>query len=434
MTPDRPLPPAGAILVGRPNVGKSTLFNRLVGRPAAIVSPEAGTTRDLNRGQVDWAGKRFWLTDSGGWLKRTASDLDRMTLKQLESALAQARLALLVIDGQVGLTPEDRRLAQFIRRLKLPCVLVVNKMDSGAKRAQGEGISLGFADTVMVSAKNGSGTGDLLDVVLKHLDSHAAVEPQLSLVLLGQTNVGKSSLFNKLLGYERSIVHATPHTTRDRQHEYVHEGRLVVELIDTAGVRRRLKGAPKLEQQSAAQSLETLTTADVVCVVIDASLKRAFQDQRIGDLVAESGRACVVALNKSDLVPFDQRKRLVREVDRWFPMLSWAPKVWVSAKTGEGLTELMAATRGAAHAWRKQLTPQELKDVRRLLERSSTTRTLPFTDFQQTGTMPPSFVAPMKTKENIPVALRGFLEQALRKRYGFAGSPVRVRLQGQRKK
>ena len=399
-----------------------------------MVSEEAGTTRDVNLDQVDWAGRHFWLTDSGGWLPITRNDIDRAAARQLESALKRADVALLVIDGQTGITSEDRRLASYLRRLKVPTILVVNKIDSAPKRAEAAGLSLGFPDTVMVSAKNGSGTSDLLDVILRYVTTHVPAEPKLKLGLLGQTNVGKSSLFNQLIGYERSIVHATPHTTRDSQRDVVLSRGAVIEFIDTAGVRRRLKGAPQLEQQSVAQSLSILKDVDVVCLVLDSSQERAFQDQRIGEFIKESGRACVIALNKSDLVPFDKRKPIMREVERWFPMLSWAPRVWVSAVTGEGLTELMAAAQAAATAWRKQLMPPEVAAMRRLLERSVTTRTLPFTDFQQTGTMPPTFLAPMKTKENIPVALRGWLEDALRKRHDFAGTPIRVRLQGLRKK
>lgn len=423
-----------AVLVGRTNVGKSTLFNRLIGRTRAIVSAQAGTTRDLNQGIVKWSGVNFWLMDTGGSDPNANDPAGKLSVKQMERAVAKACVLILVIDGQTGLLPADRNLAQRLRKLKKPVILVINKIDSLAKRTPAEKISLGFKDTFLVSAQNGNGLGDLLDCVIKYLPTVNITEPKLKLVLLGKTNVGKSSLFNKLLKEERSIVLSTPHTTRDKLHDYIEIDNTILELIDTAGIRRQLTKANRLEQQSVEQSLEALEEIDVAILVIDAASEPTWQEQRLGGLIVEAQTACVVLLNKADLVPFDQRKDVIKKLGRFLPMLSFASILWVSAKSGEGIDKIIPEAKIAAVSWSKTLDNKELVHFFNFLKKTKTTSKLPLTELEQIDSKPPRFLLHLKTKENPPWAIGQWVETKLRQFYNFKGTPVKVRLMGLRKK
>ncbi|MDP3985985.1 MAG: ribosome biogenesis GTPase Der [Candidatus Veblenbacteria bacterium] len=424
--------PASALLVGRVNVGKSTLFNRILSQHRAITSNEAGTTRDINRALADWRGQNFWLTDSGGFDSIQGDDVSRLSRKQLEREITEAAVVLLVVDGQTGLLPQDRELARRLRTLKANCILVVNKADSPAKRTRAEAISLGFPDTVLVSAQTGSGVGDLLDLVIQHLPETLLPQAQLTLALLGQTNVGKSSLFNALLKAERSLVLPSPHTTRDRLHDYLEHGAVTLELIDTAGLRRQHQRAPKLEQLSAQQSLAALKQIEVALLTLDGSRSPTWQDQHIGQLIVEARVATVVLLNKSDLVPFDERKAAVERLRRWLPMAAWAQTLWVSGLKAEGVQDIIPLAEEAARAWRRQLTEAELKTFWGYLKRNATTNRLPLGGFEQTGTRPPSFQLLLRQKADPPHAIGDWVARALRSKYDFRGSPVLVRLEGSR--
>ena len=421
------------VLAGRTNVGKSTLFNRLVGKPQAIVSTEAGTTRDRNQGLVDWQGKRFWLMDTPGFDVPPTDATARQSIDQMERALAEAAVVLFVIDGQVGLTPAERHFIQRKRRTAPQSILVINKLDSLVKRTRAEDISLGFNQVALVSAKTGSGLGDLLEMVTPYLRSDPAPEPTLKLALLGQTNVGKSSLFNRLLKTERSIVLATPHTTRDKLHGFVDVANTTIEVVDTAGIRRQVVKSPRLEQQSAAQSLEALKETNVAALVVDGSGTPSWQDQRLGDLVAEAGIGCLVLMNKADLVPFDERKAQLKLITRALPMLPWARHLWVSAKTGEGTENIVPAGHEAVRAWKTKLSSTELDRFYAFLKRKKPTSELPITGFVQTSSEPPRFVLHLKTKENLRRAVAGWVEGKLRATFHLGGTPVTVRLKGLRK-
>jgi GTP-binding protein len=425
--------PRFVVLAGRTNVGKSTLFNRLVGKPQAIISEEPGTTRDRNQGLVEWQGKTFWLMDTPGFDVPPKDEVARASLKQMEQALKEAAVVLFVVDGQVGVTPAERGFITRYRKAAPHSILVVNKLDSLTKRTQAEGISLGFKDIALTSAKTGSGLGDLLELVIPHLSSEPAPQPKLRLALLGQTNVGKSSLFNRFLGHERSIVLATPHTTRDKVHGYIEDQDVAVEVVDTAGIRRQLKKSPRLEQQSVAQSIQSLTEVNVAALVVDGSQPPSWQDQRLGDTVAEAGIGCLVLMNKADLVPFDQRKAALQRITRALTMLPFAKHLWVSAKSGEGTDKVVPEAESALKAWSTTLTQGELDQFSAFLRRNKATRNLPISGFTQASTNPPRFLLHLKTKENLPVAMKGWIERKLRERYHLEGTPLTVRLKGLRK-
>lgn len=432
MTKPNNLKPSQALLVGRVNVGKSTLFNRILNRYQALTSVEANTTRDLNQSLVSWRGLSFWLYDSGGYNGKTKDKISQASIKQMQRAMQEASVILFVIDGQVGITPEDRELARQIRRVSGHPILVINKIDNPSKRSQAQNISLGIPDTVMVSAHNGSGVGDLLDLIVQNISTTTEPEPKLKMAFLGQTNVGKSSLFNVLLRSERSLVLPTPHTTRDRVHDFFELAGITVELMDTAGLRRQHNRAPSLEKQSANQSLAALKQIDVALITLDSSIDPSWQDQHIGQLVTEAKVAAIVLLNKADLVKPELRPNIEKRLSRWLPMLSWAPVVWISAHSGEGLAELIPLVKLANNNWHKQLTETELKSFWIFLKKSKTTRELPLAKFEQVGTCPPVFKLTLRQKADPPLAIGDWINSQLKKKHDFSGSPVIVRLESSR--
>ncbi len=422
------------VIVGRTNVGKSTLFNRLTGRPRAIVSAQAGTTRDRNRGPVTWLGKRWWFVDTGGFEKSPGDPLSKEREQQVELALASAAAVLLVVDAQTGLTQEDRTLAKRVQRLPGYHLLVVNKADSNERRLETAGLSLGFRDVVFTSARNGSGVGDLLELVAENVPAAPEAAPTLKLALLGQTNVGKSSILNQLAGEERAIVHPSPHTTRDRLSSFIVVDGTTIEIIDTAGLRRQRTHSPQLEQQAVAQTLEALTEVDAVALVLDGSAEPTWQDQHVGGLIQEAGVAALVLMNKCDLVPFDTaRKAALRRARPYLPMLEWARVAWVSAQTGEGIKGILPAAHAAASARRTRLTTEELERFTAYLHRTPPTRDLPVFGFTQTRSEPPQFVLHLKTKEDLRRAVATWVVGKLRDKFKLEGTPVRVVLRGLRK-
>ncbi len=420
---------AGALLVGRANVGKSTLFNRLLNRSQAIISPEAGTTRDLNHGLVNWRGRHFWLTDSGGFVTGDQSILQKNVLRFLKKAMNEAAVILHLVDAQTGVTPEDRALAKLVQQTKAHRILVINKADSLAKRLQASDISLGYPETVMVSAQNGSGVGDLLDLVIKKLSEVVVPKPTLKVGFIGQTNVGKSSLYNRLFKEERSLVLPTPHTTRDRLHDFMQIDGSIVELVDTAGVRRQINRASSLEKQSVKQSLDALKRIEVALIVLDSSQAPAWQDQHIARQVVESKLAAVILLNKCDLVTVNQRAEIEKKINRWLPMISWAPKLWVSALTGEGSEKIIELAKQAGYNWRRKLSPEEMNRFFIFLKRNKITNRLPLVGFEQVGDSPPVFKLTLRQKTSPPLAIADWLTSQLRKKFKLTGSPIIVRLE-----
>ncbi|MBI5466299.1 MAG: ribosome biogenesis GTPase Der [Candidatus Kerfeldbacteria bacterium] len=427
---------ATVALIGRANVGKSSLFNRLLGRSQAIVSAESGTTRDRNTASLSWRGINFWLMDTGG-LDPTKDDAaGQASLREAKRAIQEAQVIIFVIDNQTGLTAADRIFSRLLRQKRSRTVLAINKVDHPSQRTDFNPAVLGLPEVILVSAKNGTGTGDLLDAITSKLSpapQPAASPLSLGLSLLGRTNVGKSSIFNKLLGEERSIVLSTPHTTRDKQHDYLeHEG-VMIELIDTAGIRRQLSGAPLIEQQSVRQSLAALQQTDVALLVLDGAGDLSWQDQRLGGLVAEAGCGALILVNKADLVKQTDRSVKVRQVARWLPMLAWADLLWISAKSGENINLIIPRARAVAQARQLQLTHQDTEKFMAWLKRTKTTAHLPLISLEQTSTKPPRFRLLAKTKERLPAAIGDWVARELRRRFKFNGSPLRVTIQGVRK-
>ncbi|MGW0181044.1 ribosome biogenesis GTPase Der [Nocardia sp. NPDC003345] len=421
-------------VVGRPNVGKSTLVNRILGRREAVVEDVPGVTRDRVSYEASWAGRRFWVQDTGGW-EPDAKGLQQSVARQAELAMNTADAILLVVDGVVGATATDEAAVKVLRRSKTPVILVANKVDDQRVESDAAALwSLGLGEPRMVSAAHGRGTGDLLDDVLEVLPetpregSGGAGGPR-RVALVGKPNVGKSSLLNKLAGDERSVVHDIAGTTVDPVDSLVELGGKVWRFVDTAGLRRKVANASGTEFYASLRTKSALEASEVAIMLIDASQPITEQDLRVIGLVADSGRALVLAFNKWDLVDEDRRLQLDREVDRDLVRVPWAQRVNISAHTGRAVQKLVPAMETALESWDKRISTGRLntwlKEVIAATPPPMRGGRLPRVLFAtQATTRPPTFV--LFTTGFLEAGYRRFLERRLREEFGFDGSPVRI--------
>ncbi|MER7133549.1 ribosome biogenesis GTPase Der [Streptosporangium saharense] len=435
-------------VVGRPNVGKSTLVNRIIGRREAVVEDVPGVTRDRVTYDATWRGRRFTVVDTGGW----DPDATGMALKIAEQAQVAAELAdviLFVVDATVGVTDADEIVGHVLRSSGKPVILAANKVDNQQMELEAAALwSLGLGEPQPVSALHGRSSGDLLDVVL---DSLPETPPQRfgeergprRVALLGKPNVGKSSLLNKLAGEERVLVDPMAGTTRDPVDELIQLGGKTWRFVDTAGIRRRdreLKGADFYASMRTRSALER---SEIAVVLIDASETLTEQDLRIISLVIESGRAMVVAFNKWDLVDEDRRYYLEKEIDRQLVRVPWALRVNISAKTGWHVDRLVPALEKALESWSTRVPTARLNAF--LTELVAATpppvrggKQPKILFATQASTEPPKFV--LFTSGFLEETYRRFIERRIREDFGFAGSPIEVTMkirekrQGQKKK
>lgn len=420
-------------VVGRPNVGKSTLVNRILGRREAVVEDVPGVTRDRVTYEASWAGRRFLVQDTGGW-EPDAKGLQQSVARQAELAMHSADAILFVVDAVVGATATDEAAVKVLRRAKTPVILVANKVDDERLEADAAALwSLGLGEPRMVSAAHGRGTGDLLDDVLQVLpetprDRGRGPGPR-RVALVGKPNVGKSSLLNKLTGDERSVVHDVAGTTVDPVDSLVELGGKVWRFVDTAGLRRKVTTAGGTEFYASLRTRAALEASEVAIMLIDASQPITEQDLRVIGMVADSGRALVLAFNKWDLVDEDRRLQLEREVDRELVRVPWAQRVNVSAQTGRAVQKLVPAMETALESWDKRIPTGRLnawlKEVVAATPPPMRGGRLPRVLFAtQAGTRPPTFV--LFTTGFLEAGYRRFLERRLREEFGFAGSPLRI--------
>ena len=437
-------------IVGRPNVGKSTLFNRFAGRRKALVADVPGLTRDRLVEEVELRHRRILVVDTAGLDPEADAGVGKAVQAQARAAIDEADAILFVVDGQAGLLPEDAELARTLRRTKKPLAIAVNKIDhpDHAPRV-GEFHRLGFDRVAGVSAEHGSGAFDLLEELVAALGPAPEVEPrggELRVALLGRPNAGKSSLLNHVLGAERVVVSELPGTTRDAidiriEHE---DGAFV--FVDTAGLRRPGRRDRLGERGGALMALRALEEADVVLVLIDADEGPTDQDARILSLVAERGRAGAVVLNKWDLVAPGgpaAGKRVREELERHIPGLAHFPVLQLSAKTGRGVARIFPLIRALGEAQQRKITTSELnrwlqesvaKHEPAMGQRGLRKRPIKFFYATQTGTAPPTFTLFCTEPESVQPAYRRFLENRLRERFGFEGVPVRLRLRARTRK
>lgn len=421
-------------VVGRPNVGKSTLVNRILGRREAVVQDTPGVTRDRVAYDAMWSGRRFTVVDTGGW-DPGARGLAAAVTAQAELAMATADAVLLVVDATVGATGTDEAVARVLRRSKQPVLLAANKVDDNRLIADTASLwSLGLGEPHPVSALHGRATGDLLDAILHALpetprDTVGAAGGPRRVALVGKPNVGKSSLLNKLVGEDRAVVHEVAGTTVDPVDSLVSLDDEVWRFVDTAGLRKRVNTASGTEYYASLRTRAAIEAAEVAIVLLDASEPITEQDLRVLTMVVDAGRACVIALNKWDLVDEDRRHQLARELDRGLVRLPWAERINVSALTGRSVRKFAPALRTALSSWDQRVPTGQLNSW--LAELIAATPPpvrggkQPKVLFAtQAQTRPPTLV--LFTTGFLEAGYRRFLERRFRERFGFTGSPVRI--------
>ena len=423
-------------IVGRPNVGKSTLFNRLVGRRQALVRDVPGVTRDRLYGQVHFERWQATVVDTGGFDPGSAEPLVEGVRKQVLTAVEEADLIAFVVDTRAGATALDLEIARILRKANKPVLLVANKVDDRAQEpALAELYTLGLGDPVGVSAEHGRGVAEMLEALRDRAPTPTAdrggARP-IAMAVVGRPNVGKSSLVNAMIGSERVLVHEAPGTTRDAvDTAFAYEGRPYV-LVDTAGIRRKGRVTEPLEKLAVVMALKSLDRADVALLVLDASEGLAAQDAHIAGYAHEAGRAMVIVVNKWDLVPAGmvRKAEVVDQLRDTLSFVDWAPVVFTSATAGEGIRELFETVDRVAAQARRRLSAAEVTAVlqQALDRRPLSVRGVPLAiqSASQVSVSPPTFAIRVNRPHEIHFSYERYLARSLRHAFGFEGSPLRL--------
>jgi len=429
-------------IVGRPNVGKSTLVNRIIGRREAVVQDVPGVTRDRISYDATWNGRDFVVVDTGGWAS-DAKGLAGRIAEQAELAINAADAVVLVVDATVGTLDEDEAVVAVLRRSRKPVVLAANKVDDQRTEAEAASMwNLGLGQPWPVSAIHGRGTGDLLDAIVAVLPERSAVADEPTggprrVAIVGKPNVGKSSLLNRLVGTQRSVVSDISGTTVDPVDELVEVGGEVYRFIDTAGLRKRVKEASGHEYYASLRTAGAIERAEVCVAVIDASEEVSEQDLRILSMVEEAGRALVIAFNKWDLTDEERRRYLDREIERDLVQFQWADHVNISALTGRNVVKLRTAIDTAIEGWETRISTGRLNAfLGRLVAahphpvRGGKQPRILFATQAQAG--PPTFI--LFTTGELDAGYVRFVERRLREDFGFRGTPVHVEVRPRAKR
>ena len=430
------------VIVGRPNVGKSTLMNRVLGRREAIVEERPGVTRDRKEVEAEWQGRPFRLVDTGGWLP-SGSTLDDKVSRQSEKAIRDADLVLFVVDASVGVTEEDGRVAELLRRSGTSTLVVANKVDDANREAAAwELMSLGLGDPWPISALHGRGTGDLLDEVVRLLPEWTPdevvpeVDPALTaddndrifaVAIVGRPNVGKSTLFNRLIGDERSVVHDMPGTTRDAVDTIVETPDGPIRFVDTAGMRRRSRIDEGTEYYSFVRALKAVDASDVALLVIDATEGITHQDQRLAERIDAAGCPVVVLLNKWETLDAEQREEITYQVGQRLRFLGDSAVLKISALTGKGVHDLLPALSEAITDYHTRVPTRKVNDVIRSAQQAQPAphgaRVLYAT---QGATDPPTFT--LFANRELPPTYVRYLERRLREDLDLGATPIKMRV------
>jgi GTP-binding protein len=425
------------VIVGRPNVGKSSLVNRLAGKRIAVVEEQRGVTRDRKEVEIDWRGVTFDVVDTGGWLE-AGDTLEQKVSQQANAALKDADLVLLVVDVATGLVDEDTHAARWALRSGRPIMLIANKVDDEGREHQAwEFLQLGAGDPVMISALHGRGAGDLLDAIVDRLATVVPPEDDLDedddgalrVAIVGRPNVGKSTLFNQLIGEERSVVHDMPGTTRDAIDTVIETDQGLIRFIDTAGLRRRAKTEVGLETFSALRSLDALDRSDIAIMVIDSTIGATGQDQRLAERISAAGCPSLIVLNKWELVDTEMRDRVLGGVAEKLAFLGDAPVMKITALSGKGVHKILPALSIAAADYTKRVPTGALNRAVRDLQMRQPAPTGKIRYAVQGATEPPTFT--LFVSGRLPSTYMRYVERFLRERFELGSVPIRVRVREQ---
>lgn len=426
-------------IVGRPNVGKSTLFNRVVGGLVAIVENTPGVTRDRLYFDTEWLGRQFTLIDTGGIeFKDQSASLSAKMKQQAEIAVDEADVVVFLVDGKTGVTPDDEQIARYLRKAQRPVLLVVNKVENFAGFEVGahEYLTLGFGEPIPVSAVHGLNMGDMLDSIVSRFpeESEEDYAPDvIKIAVIGRPNVGKSSIVNMLLGEERVIVSDIPGTTRDAiDTPFTYEDRNYI-LIDTAGIRRKKKIMEVTENYSVIRSFRAVDRADIVLMVIDSTEGVTEQDKKIVGYAHDKGKGLILIINKWDLIPKDDKtlNKYEKDLREELSFIAYAPTQFVSAKTGQRINKIMELVEFVAEQTSRRILTSTLNTLLREWVHlnpppSDKGKRLKILYATQSSVQPPTFVFFVNEPELVHFSYRRYLENQLRKNFGFEGSPLRL--------
>jgi GTPase len=423
-------------LIGRPNVGKSALFNRLVGQHTAIVSDEAGTTRDRHFARAEWGGSTFWLVDTGGLVENPHMPMDKEIRKQVQQAIEEADLLLLIVDAKQGLHPSDSRVLELLRESRKPFLLVANKVDDPSTTDFYEFYELGAGDPIPVSAINGKSSGDLLDIIVANIPTMQAEAPDvLKVAVIGRPNVGKSSIVNRLLGEERLVVSEVSGTTRDAiDTPMVYHGRELV-FIDTAGLRRQSKIDDGIEFYSSLRTRRAIERSDIAVLVIDATEGLHNQDLKIAALAWEAGRGLIVIVNKWDLKDKETNTaaKFEKEAGEKAPFLRFVPFLFTSALTGQRISKTLDVILEVADERQKRITTSQVNDaLAQLIARrqppQAAGREIKLNYATQVEVAPPAIAVFGNNPELLQEHYVRYLHNGFREFWGFTGNPLKILL------
>ncbi len=427
------------VIVGRPNVGKSTLFNRFVGEQAAIVEDHPGVTRDRHTREVEWCGRYFNVVDTGGWMPG-GSQLDSKVSRQVETAAREADMVLFLVDATAGLNDDDEAIAAWLRSTGRPILLVANKVDGpNAEIDLWQFLSLGLGDAVPVSAIHGRKSGDLLDVLIDQLDLDAADQPadgvyvrdpdtkEPRVAIVGRPNVGKSTLFNRLVGEERSIVHDLAGTTRDAIDTRIETSDGPIVFVDTAGMRRRSKVERGTEYYSIIRALRAVDESDIALLVIDSTEGVTSQDQRLAERIDASGCPIVVVLNKWEMLAAEQREEVEIELHRRLYFIGDSPIVKLSALTGKNVHRLQPLLTDAITSYHKRVPTKDVNRVVAAAQQQQPAGQGARVLYALQGAIdPPTFT--LFVNRELPQTYLRYLERSIREAFEFGSTPIKLRV------
>jgi len=428
-------------IVGRPNVGKSALFNRILGRRQAVVADRPGVTRDRIVAQAEWSGRDFLLIDTGGMDPYDTDELRQEVFRQAQIAMDEADVICLIVDGQEGIHPLDEEVAARLRQTEKPVILVVNKAENpNVEMERYSFYALGLDEPIAISAIHGTNTGDFLDLVLEKLPppiERDGDDEEIAVALVGRPNVGKSSLLNRITGTQRSLVHDKAGTTRDTVDSLVVEEGQPFRILDTAGMRRKAKIDDEVEFYSSLRAASSLERAHVGVLVIDAMDGVTSQDKRVAGLIEEAGLAVVVLVNKWDLIGTSKdtvarREKFVQELGADLDFMSYAPVLFLSAKTGEGCEDILTTVEAVYEQWNRRVATPLLNEVvhEAVALRpppSYKGRVLKVLYCSQRKNRPPTFLLKVNSTDLIHFSYERYLENQLRDAFGFVGTPIHLK-------